>query len=145
MKVFLVFISLFMINVSFLSFQGDMNRYIQLRTFLKYQAEECAASAALYYDEESYGNGVMAISMEEATEYMDYTIEQLISSPMIPSGAELLYDIVIQDDEKGYLDEDKIPSVTVTLHMDTPDLFRLPFLEVIEVERKARYLLSPIA
>jgi len=50
MKVFIVFLGIFLINISFLSYQGDMGRYVRCQAFLKAVAEECAAGSALYYD-----------------------------------------------------------------------------------------------
>lgn len=143
MKIFLISLSLFIINISFLSFQGDLSRYIQLRTFLKYQAEEFASGAALYYDEEEYGKGHMVIEQTEALAYMNHVISNLKLSSTIPIDTHVSYEMVILDDEKGYGEGKEVPSVTVTLRMESPDIFRLPFLKVTEIERMARYELLP--
>lgn len=142
MKVFLVFLSLLMVNVTFVTYQGDMNRYLQLRAFLKAEAEECAAGASLYYDEEAFSNGRMVIAETEARAYVNRITEEAAASHMIPPDGKLFWSMTIADDEKGYPDGERDPSVTVNLHLNTPDLFRLPFLEVTEVSREAKYQLA---
>lgn len=142
MKVFLIFLSLFIVNITLITYQGDMNRYLQLRTFLKFEAEECAGGASLYYDEEAYGNGKMVIAEKESRAYINRIVTEAAASPTMPPGSRLTFSTEIVDDEKAASDGEQAPSVTVTLHLDTPDLFRLPFLKVTEVTRKAKYQLS---
>ena len=35
MKVFIVFIALLMVSMTFITYQGDLNRYVRLQTFMK--------------------------------------------------------------------------------------------------------------
>ena len=147
MKVFIVFIGLLIINVSFLSYQGDMGRYVRCQTFLKAVAEECSAGAALYYDEAAYSGGQFQFNYEEGRKYIKYLIEESKREMPLPRNSIITYEVVFQDDYLGYEggpnkadgDGGENPSVTVELTAVTGDLFRLPFLKVTEVRRAAKY------
>lgn len=138
MKVFIVFLGLLLINVSFLSYQGDLGRYTRCQTFLKAVAEECAAGAALYYDETAYSDGQFQFCYEEGRKYIEHLIEESKGEMPIPSGSILAYEVVFQDDNLGYEGEEN-PSVSVEITAATEDLFHLPFLEVREIKRAAKY------
>jgi hypothetical protein len=133
MKVFIVFIGIFLINISFLSYQGDMGRYVRCQAFLKAVAEECAAGAALYYDEEAYSEGQLRFYSEEGRKYIEYILEESKKEMPLPPGSVIEYEAAFQDEGA------EIPSVTVELTAVTEDLFRLPFLEITEIKRAARY------
>ncbi|MDD2216394.1 MAG: hypothetical protein PHR60_06810 [Eubacteriales bacterium] len=135
MKVLIVFIGLLIVNVTFVIYQGDLGRYIHLQTFLKAAAEECAAGAALYYDEEAYGHGTMIINRGEAIRYTDYIVEKATRILDLEEGENLSYEMEIDNLEKS-------PTVAVTLQLTTRDLFRLPFLKVEQVARSAKYQLA---
>lgn len=152
MKVFIVFLGLCIINVSFLSYQGDMGRYARCQTFLKAVAEECAAGAALYYDEEKYSGGLFRFNYDEGVKYIEYTLEESKKEMPLPAGSELTYEVIFHDDITGYeagselesvgdepQETEGIPSVTVKITAATQDLFHLPFLEVVKMERAAKY------
>jgi hypothetical protein len=133
MKVFIVFLGIFLINVSFLSYQGDMGRYVRCQAFLKAVAEECAAGAALYYDEAAYSEGQLRFYSDEGRKYIEYIIEESKKEMPLPVCSGITYEAVFQDEGVD------IPSVTVELTAETEDLFRLPFLEVTEIKRAAKY------
>lgn len=133
MKVFIVFLGIFLINITFLSYQGDMGRYVRCQAFLKAVAEECAAGAALYYDEDSYAEGKMRFYKDEGRKYIEYIIEESGKEMPLPAGSDITYEAVFQDEGA------EIPSVTVELTAATEDLFRLPFLKVTEIKRAAKY------
>lgn len=133
MKVFIVFLGIFLINVSFLSYQGDLGRYVRCQAFLKAVAEECASGAALYYDEEAYSEGQLRFYADEGREYIEYILEESKNKMPLPPGSVIRYEAVFQDEGA------EIPSVTVELTAVTEDLFRLPFLEVKEIRRAAKY------
>lgn len=152
MKVFIVFLGLLIINLSFLSYQGDMGRYVRCQTFLKAVAEECAAGAALYYDEAAYSDGQMRFYYEEGRKYIEYIVEESRKEMPLSRNTKITYDVVFQDDWLGYEGENgtgttreedgeghHIPSVTVELTAETEDMFRLPFLEVMKIKRAAKY------
>lgn len=138
MKPFLFFIALFIINVSFIAYQSDLSRYMQAQNFLKATAEECAAGASLYYDEEEYSEGKIIFKYDEGIKYTEDLIEKSKKCMLFDKNCEITYTIKFEDDLKGY-SESKEPSITVSLKVLTKDLFRLPFLKVTQVERKAKY------
>ena len=74
MKVFIIFFAMLMINVSFLSFNSDMDRYVKLQTHLKALAEESAAGASLFYDREAYSQGVIRINQNSANAYIEFLL-----------------------------------------------------------------------
>ncbi|MDD3169460.1 MAG: hypothetical protein PHC91_08395 [Eubacteriales bacterium] len=152
MKVFIVFIGLLLINVSFLSYQGDLGRYNRCQGFLKAAAEECAAGAALYYDEAAYSDGQFQFYYEEGRKYIEYILEESKRTMPLPRGSIITYEVVFQDDYLGYesgseagpagggeQEPEDNPSVTVELNAVTDDLFRLPFLDVTGIKRAAKY------
>jgi len=154
MKVFIVFMGLLFIDVSFLSYQGDLGRYVRCQAFLKATAEECAAGAALYYDEAAYADGRFRFKYEEGREFIEHLLEEAKQEMPLPRDSVITYEVSFRDDYLGYgADEsedgaageggepaaENIPSVTVKLTAVTGDLFRLPFLEVTEIQRAAKY------
>lgn len=138
MKVFIVFIGLLLINVSFLSYQGDLGRYTRCQMFLKAVAEECAAGAALYYDEAAYAEGKFQFRYEDGRELIEYLMGESKREMPLPGYSLLTYEVLFQDDNLGY-EEGNTPSVTVEITAATEDMFRLPFLEVYEIKRAAKY------
>lgn len=137
MKVFIVFFALLIVNLSFMVYQSDMANYEQVQSYLKATAEECAAGASLYYDEASYSEGRLTFQYQEGEAYVKYLLENQKSNPL-GKKAQVQYHMVYEDDTIGY-SGNEIPSVTVLLKMQTPDLFRLPFLTRTEVVRMAKY------
>ncbi len=139
MKVFIVFLGILIINVSFLSYQGDMGRYLQVQSDLKAMAEECAAGAALYYDEEAYSDGLFEFKYEEGSAYIEFILEESKDKVPVIQKSDLSYEVLFQDDGLGYEEGEEIPSVTVTITAVTEDLFHLPFLEITKIKRAAKY------
>jgi hypothetical protein len=138
MKVFIVFMGILIINIGFLSYQGDMGRYVRCQNFLKATAEECAAGAALYYDEAAYSGGQLRFRYDEGRKYIEHILNQTNREMPLPRGSALTYEVAFQDDALGYEDVDN-PSVTVMLTATTEDLFHLPFLKVTSIARTAKY------
>ncbi|NLY70932.1 MAG: hypothetical protein GX076_04535 [Clostridiales bacterium] len=136
MKVFIVFIGLLILNLTFITYQGDLHRYVQLQNYLKAVAEECASGASLYYDEEAYSQGLMVINRGEAIKYVEDRVNRAFNSLNLKGKQSLTYDIEILDDSK---DDSLSPYVIVTLRLNTNDLFRLSFLKVDSVVRSAKY------
>lgn len=144
MKVFIIFLGLFIINVSFLSYQGDMGRYVRSQAFLKALAEECASGASLYYDEDAYSGGQFQFQYEEGQKYIEYIIKESKNQMPLPAGSTISYEVKFEDDVLGYENGEAYgalnnPSVRVVITAATEDLFRLPFLEVTRMERAAKY------
>ncbi len=139
MKVFLVFLAMLVVNTTFVVHQGDLNRYVRLQTFLKALCEEAAGGAALYYDEEAYSQGFMVINQEEGEKYIGYLISKAGESLRLNDEDSLTTGIEIVDEKNGPLEPGMCPSVTVTIYLNSVDLFRLPFIKRDQVIRSARY------
>ena len=142
MKVFIVFIALLIVNMTFITYQGDLNRYVRLQTFMKAVAEEAAAGAALYYDEVAYSNGSMVINREEGEKYIEYLLTRAEQTLDLKEGESLTAEMEVMDDGSGAAEQGVSPSVTVTLLLTFADLFRLPFLSREQVVRSAKYELA---
>lgn len=142
MKVFIVFIALLVANMTFIFYQGDLNRYIRLQGFLKAVAEEAAAGAALYYDETAYSHGVMIINREEGEKYIEYLVSEAGRKLSLKEGESLSAELEVFDGRDGTAVQGVSPWVTVTLHLNVSDLFRLPFLLKEQVIRSSKYELA---
>ena len=142
MKIFIVFLGMMLVSITFIAFQGDMAQYLRLQMAMKAAAEEAAAGAALYYDEEAYSRGLMVIKEEEARKYTDYIVKRAEEDMDLKEGESLEAVLEICDDEKGQREEGKGPSVQVAFILQTKDLFRLSFLRVQQVVRAAKYELA---
>lgn len=143
MKIFFVFLGLMIANVTFLFYQSDFSRYLELQTMLKALAEECAAGAALYYEEEEYSRGFFVIQDIEAVQFVEAQISQAEGLLSQGEGKSLSYVIDISDDRSTDLNrENSSPSVTVTIRLDTEDIFRLSFLKVDHIIRSSKYELA---
>lgn len=143
MKVFIIFLGMLIINMSFLSYQGDMGRYIRCQAFLKAVAEECAAGAAIYYNESAYSDGWFQFSYEEGQKHIDFIIDKSKKEMNLPDNSILTHEVFFEDDALGYESDNEIPSVTVVITAETEDLFSLPFINVTQVERASKYELPP--
>lgn len=176
MKVFIVFLGLLMINLSFVCYQNDMAYYQQLQKELKAVAEECAAGAALYYDEAAYGQGLLVVKDQDAAAYAQYLVDRAQERmkrsvrPAMQGQGNIDWTLHILDEKvegqyrsfhnghwkikpiselpdsvrrsRGTWSTVYEPSVVMDLTLHTGDLFRLPFLNVLRVERSAMYELS---
>ncbi len=142
MKVFIVFIALLVVSMTFVTYQGDLNRYVQLQTFLKAAAEEAAAGAALYYDEVAYSHGLMIINRVEGEKYIEDLVNRARHRLDLKPGESLSAEVEVRDDSDAAADRGPAPFVTVTLRLRVKDMFRLPFLSREEVVRSAKYELA---
>ena len=145
MKVFIVFFAMLIINISFLSFNSDMDRYVKLQTHLKAIAEECASGASLFHDQEAYSEGFFSISKTEADAYIHFVVDKVSKIDPVFSRGNINIETIYFDDVKGYAccKDYKInkenPAVVVTLTYCGKDMFRLPFLFVNTASRTATY------
>ena len=137
MKILLVFLGMMVVSVTFIAYEGDMNHYLRLQTNLKAAAEEAAAGASLYYEEEAFASGILTIKEEDARLYVEEIVSKTAETLSLDpeKGESLTYSLEIQDGIEN-------PYITVSLNLKTQDLFRLSFLDVTEVTRKARYELA---
>ena len=123
MKVFIVFCAILMIFSAFLSFQRDMDIYIQDQKLLKMLSEDCAEAAALTLDDE---RGVI---------YHDRALsaaEEIVSlSDLFPYGKVSIEYIEISSEGKGCI---------VCLRLEVDDFFSLPFIEIGSMIRISEYV-----
>ena len=146
MKVFIVFMAMMLVLTSFLAFSADMDRYVKLQGHLKALAEECAAGAALFTDEDRYSAGEMVIDYDDAAAYVGFMSDMSVRGGPPFWGGEISSSIRIFDDEKGYSGLETFgikkhkPTVVVTLEYTAEkDIFRLPFLSEHSLTRTATY------
>ena len=123
MKVFIVFAALLMVFSMFLSFETDMNEYMQDQNLLKMLTEDCAEAAALTIDERTG-----TIDREKALKAAE---EILRSSSLFPYGKVSIDSFDISGGGKG---------CTVYLVLETEDFFRLPFIEIKKMRRMSEYV-----
>lgn len=128
MKTFLMFLAIFIISMSFVVYQGDIDQYTRLQTFLKATAEEAACVAALYYDEEAFSRGFMVINGAEGEKYLAELILQTEDKLSLRGDFDISGSMEIGDKD-----------VVVTLELNCDNLFRLPFLRKNKVVRSAKY------
>lgn len=142
MKIFIVFIGLLVINVSYLSYQGDMENFVRKQAFLKFTAEECSAGAATLIVEEEYSAGRIVFNYEAGQSYADEYINYVKEKTKIKG--TLLCKLSFEDDNLGYNMEniEGIPAVNAVVRFETEDIFRLPMITLTEIERSARYELE---
>lgn len=145
MKVFIVFLAMLLLNMTFLIQWRDMDRYELLQKELKTMAEECASGAALYDDREVYSLGKLSIDQEAAEAYLSDRLEKYSAASRLGRWGLLEARMEIYDDVKGYGGAEAAgitgigPAVLVELTYTGRDLFRLPFFCVTALQRKAVY------
>lgn len=142
MKVYIVFIALLVLNATFITYQGDMNRYVRFQNYIKAVAEDAASGAALYYDEKDYSLGIMSINREEAMKYIAMLTSQAEEKLKLGDEDSLAVDMVVLDHNSKDNKVNDPPSVTVTIKLTKKGLFRLPFITRDEVIRSAKYELA---
>ena len=170
MKILPFFLALMILFLSFLTYRADLNRDWRDQTWMKNLTEDCAAGAALYYKEESLGEGSLLFDEDQALAHIAHLLEdQKRSGASILEKTESHSKVSFFDDDLicnvfvdgvqqdsfsfsypyRYLDEQdheiivKSPSVVVTLSMDAGERFRLPFLPELPVVRSTMYELVP--
>jgi len=160
MKSFIVSIALILLFNIYTVFQIDSDTYRRQLERLKFVAEECADSAALYYDLEAYSQGKIIYNQDEgikAIEYMLKTHLKLDDSLKPVSGYwqdQIQYDVYFIDEKnytfpyefpyefidartgyKMYIFE---PTVIVTIEAGRGRM-RLPFLSINSSIRSSAY------
>lgn len=150
MKVFIVFLALFTVGISFVSYQGDMSRYVYMQTVLKEACEECAAGAALCLEEEEYGDGRLVFDREEGLRYAEKYTAHIVQGSLGDSVKSAECTLRFKDDETNDFAagdaeySSAYPTVSAEIRLETEDLFGLPFLTVTELARSACYELKTL-
>jgi hypothetical protein len=145
-KALLVFMAMLLVCAAFVFYQNDMGRYMRAQTALKALADECAAGAALYFDEEAYAEGRMIFNEDEGRRYIAHMLATSgIPAPDVRAAGPVTASVSFYDDRGAYggsagaFGVVNHPSVVVRLRVATEDVFRLPFLTVTELERETMY------
>lgn len=145
MKVFVVFLAILVLNVSFLCYWSDMDQYALMQKELKELAEECASGAALFRDKEAYSCGNLSIDEVAAEAYLTFLLEKAQTRGSFARAGTIVAHMEIFDDIKGYEGSEACgisgnsPAVMVELTFEGQDLFRLPFARVTTLQRTATY------
>ena len=149
MKVFLVFLAMLLLYMSFMCQWSDMDRYARAQRALKELAEEIACGAALLLDEDSYSGGLLCID-KWAADHLAFDLLQRASvAPPFEAPGVLSARIEIFDDESGYEEAGErgllpgCPAVSVELTYSGREMFRLPFIIVTCMQRTAVYQWEP--
>lgn len=168
MKLFIVFLAIVLLNISFLTYQSDLSRYLHMQSTIKAIAEECGAGAALFFKTPEFADGYLVSEVDEAIKHIEFILLNVKETAGFTNMTEIWYEVAFFDDSllsktyrNGLLQravpftfpfyysdsqgkEIRIiaPSVVVTLNISTKDIFRLPFLEVTEIRRSAMYELK---
>src|SRR5665648_885905 len=100
MKIFIVFIGLLVINVSYLSYQGDMENFVRKQAFLKFTAEECSAGAATLIVEEEYAGEIKVFNDEALPKYADHHRKDITDNTTLK--VTLSHTLPFDDDNHGY-------------------------------------------
>ncbi len=141
MKVFIVFIGIFMVSVSAIVYQGDLGTYGHEQLLIKEAAEECAAGSSLFLDDEEFSKGNIVFDYEKGINYTENYLAYITRNSKALSNGVVQYKMEFEDEKRGYSlsNAEKIPAITVKISVVADDLFRVPFIEVTSLERSARY------
>ena len=139
MKVFIVFLCILIVSVGFFVYEGDYSNYLRLGEYLKDLAEEAAIAAAMYYDGTRFGQGLYILSETEGQKAVGYMIAEANASLSQVREGILTYELEVFDAEKGFDGADTHPSAKVTVTYTCADLFRLPFLQMMQAVTGRRY------
>ncbi|MFV0516298.1 MAG: hypothetical protein ACK5MV_02770 [Aminipila sp.] len=141
MKVFLTFLSLFVLGIWCIVFQGDLGSYNHDSLLLKEAAQECAAGAATFIDEREFAQGRIVFDYNSGKLYVEDYLAYIIKNSKTLSEGKVTYSISFEDEMQGFhvANEEKIPAVFVKISVGNYTFFRLPFFKVSNLERSARY------
>lgn len=171
MKVFIIFLSLLIINMGLVTYQDDHTMFERIEYDIKSAAEDCAYGCAMFYDDEAYSEGYLSYDTEDAVRYIDTVLKRrtadgensllrelhykayffdesgmcrIIEDGSVSEAFEVKYPYVITDDE-GYQETVDEPMVKVVITAETYDIFRQDFLYSDRVVRSASYSNKPIS
>lgn len=156
MKSFIITIALVILFNIFCVYQFDTDIYRRQLEWLKVVAEECADSAALYYDLEAYSHGKIVYNEEEGIKAIEYILKDLLKldDNFIPYSGywqdKIEYDVYFIDEENysfpyefrdnrtGYTMYLFEPTVIVTIDAGRGRM-RLPFVSASRSIRSSAY------
>lgn len=156
MKTFIVALALVMLFNIFTVFQIDTDTHRRQLERLKFVAEECADSAALYYDEEDFSSGRIVYDQAEGNKAIEYMLKShlKLDDSFVPTAGywqdKILYDVyyfdvkntvfpyTFVDSRTGYSKIIFEPTVIVTIEAGRGRM-RLPFLAIDSSIRSSAY------
>jgi len=143
MKVFIVFLSLLIVNVSLMTFHSGLGRYIELQNTFKMASEECAAQAALLLNEEEFSKGLYVFDYVKGQRDSMKYLATLCGRLGILDGYTL--NLSYEDDYSRYSENnpERLPRVTATISVDVSSLFVSPQFERAVIERSSCYEVKP--
>lgn len=156
MKTFIFALALVLLFNIFCVYQMDTDTHRQQLERLKFVAEECADSAALYYDLEAYAQGKIIYNEKEGNKAIEYMLKKHLNlnDSFVPVSGywqdKIEYDVYFIDERnytfpyefidartgyKMYIFE---PTVIVTIEAGRGRM-RLPFLSINSSIRSSAY------
>lgn len=108
MKVFITAAAMIVLWTMFFIYQTDTNKYTRELEHLKHTADECAASAALYYNDEKYGEGIKVYNQAEGNKAILYLMKNNLNlnddlSPKNPFFSGTVSYYAYYFDDSGYM------------------------------------------
>lgn len=76
MKVFLTFMALLIVNVNMMVFHDDLRVYKNIKESVVTAAESCAHGSSMYFNAESYAEGILVFDAQQAGELADDVIKR---------------------------------------------------------------------
>lgn len=156
MKTFIVALALVLMFNIFTVYQIDMDTYRRQLERLKFIAEECADSSALYYDQVAFSNGKIIYNKTEGNEAIKYLLKAnlKLDDTMTPTSGywrdKIVYDVYYLDEttvtfpyefvdpRTGYTRIVFEPTVVVTIEAGRGRM-RLPFTSINSSIRSSAY------
>lgn len=137
MKIYIVFIGLLIVHVSFMEFNQEMGRYLMLQNLFKDTSEECAAQAALLLDEEEFFQG--RIIFLKDNEDSETALESACQKIGLKEGYTLT--LQYEDATTSYAANNPHhnPRVIATIRVDVSPLFRTPPFKNVNITRRSCY------
>lgn len=156
MKILLVGAAIILINVLSLTFHADYDRYELTEQALKNEADQCAAAAVLYFDEEAYGEGDLLLKDRDAVAAVEDMLDEKCTYQMhlfddssrhrtyengrLESDTTFSYPYSFLD-ETGYESMIDRPAVIVTVSYES-DFYRLDGVYQRTIKRSSMYTVN---
>ena len=137
MKVYIVFLALLIVHISFMAFNHDMGRYLMLQNLFKNTSEECAAEAALLLDEEEFYKG--RIIFLKDNQDSERALKVVCQSIGLSQGYSLTLEYEDDSTSYGPNNPDNNPRVTATINVDVSTLFQTRLFDETVITRISCY------
>ncbi|GMQ57115.1 hypothetical protein AN1V17_15100 [Vallitalea sediminicola] len=157
MKPFIFTLAMLILFSIFLTYQTDNNTYNRQLEKLKQVADECSATAGLFYDEEAYSTGITVYNQEEGIKAIKHIIKKNLGllDDHTPSSTSYWKDTInyktvffdnsntvfpysYTDDQNRFTKLIAEPTIIVVINVGKPS-FRLKFLRLKDAVRSSAY------